>query len=66
VYNVKRLFEKFAPGTAIDPTATINKYQAELNRINEKYPLLRHLSSYRTDAKDIAEYINLIDTKKED
>lgn len=66
VYNLKNLFEKFAPGTSLEPSKLISKYQTELDAVNEKYPLLRHISSYRTDSKDIAEYINLIDAKKED
>jgi len=66
VYNLKRLVEKFVPGTVIDPTALIQKYQTELDQLNEKYPLLRAISTYRTEARDIAEYINLVNSKKED
>jgi len=30
-----------------------------------RYPLLKAVSSYRSDSSAIAEYINLIDSKKE-
>jgi hypothetical protein len=63
-YNIERLFRRFAPNASLDPTALVNKYQGELTIINRRYPLLTKLSSYRTNAGDIAEYINLIDAKK--
>lgn len=63
-YTIERLFRRFAPNTNLDPAELINKYQKELQVINRRYPLLTNLSSYRTNAGDIAEYINLIDTKK--
>jgi hypothetical protein len=63
-YNVDRLFRRFAPNTNLDPGALVNKYQTQVNSVKSRYPLLVQLSSYRTNAGDIAEYINLIDKKK--
>jgi len=63
-YNIENLFRKFAPKTKLEPGALILKYQTELDEINRRYPLLKSLSSYRTDASEIAEYVNLIDQKK--
>ena len=63
-HNVDRLFRKFAPGTNFSPDALVIKYQQKLNDVNCRYPLLKSLSTYRTEANDIAEYVNLIDAKK--
>ena len=63
-YNVSNLFKKFAPKANFSPEALTLKYQEELNKVNRRYPLLCKLNTYRTDASDIAEYINLIDAKK--
>lgn len=63
-YTIERLFRRFAPNANFDPNTLINKYQSELNAVNRRYPLLTRLSNYRTNASDIAEYINLIDAKK--
>lgn len=63
-YNVERLFKRFAPGTSIDSGSLQSKYQARVDIVNRRYPLLKNLSSYRTSASDIAEYVNLIDAKK--
>jgi len=63
-YNIDRLFRKFAPSANLSPEALVIKYQAELNEVNRRYPLLSKLSTYRVEASDIAEYVNLIDAKK--
>jgi hypothetical protein len=63
-YNIENLFRKFAPNAKLDPSTLISKYQKELNEINRRYPLLTKLATYRTNASDIAEYVNLIDQKK--
>jgi hypothetical protein len=62
--NITRLFRKFVPTANLSPDALIAKYQTELNNVNRRYPLLTQLNTYRTDASDIAEYINLIDASK--
>lgn len=63
-YNLSSLFAKFAPKANLSPEALINKYNKEFETVALRYPLLRQISSYRTSASDIAEYINLIDAKK--
>jgi hypothetical protein len=63
-YNMKSLFRKFAPNANISPDALTTKYQTQLNEVIRRYPLLNQLSTYRIEASDIAEYVNLIDAKK--
>jgi hypothetical protein len=63
-YNLESLFKKFAPNANLSPSVLTAKYQQQLNEVNRRYPLLNNLSSYRTEASDIAEYVNLIDAKK--
>lgn len=63
-YNLSSLFAKFAPNANLSPEALINKYNQEFSAVARRYPLLSRLNSYRTDASDIAEYVNLIDAKK--
>lgn len=63
-YTIESLFRRFAPNANLDPTALVVKYQNEANEINRRYPLLSKLSTYRVEASDISEYINLIDAKK--
>ncbi len=63
-YNLSSLFVKFAPKANLSPEALINKYNKEFETVALRYPLLRQISSYRTNASDIAEYVNLIDAKK--
>jgi hypothetical protein len=63
-YTIESLFRRFAPNAKLDPTALVTKYQSEANEVNRRYPLLSKLSTYRVEAGDIAEYVNLIDTKK--
>ena len=63
-YNIDRLFRKFAPSANLSPDALVTKYQKELDAVNSRYPLLTKLSTYRVEASDIAEYVNLIDAKK--
>ena len=63
-YNMKNLFRKFAPSANLSPDALTLKYQQQLNDVIRRYPLLSHLSTYRVEASEIAEYVNLIDQKK--
>jgi hypothetical protein len=63
-YNIDRLFRKFAPDANLSPDALVANYQKELDEVNRRYPLLSKLSTYRVEASDIAEYVNLIDSKK--
>jgi hypothetical protein len=63
-HNLERLFRRFAPKANLSPDVLIIKYNAELSAVNRRYPLLSKLNTYRVNANDIAEYINLIDEKK--
>jgi hypothetical protein len=63
-YNMNNLFRKFAPNANLSPEALTVKYQQQLNAVNKRYPLVAKLSTYRVDASEVAEYINLIDAKK--
>lgn len=63
-YNLSSLFQKFAPNANFSPDALVLKYDKMFAEVARRYPLLSKLNSYRVDASDIAEYVNLIDTKK--
>jgi hypothetical protein len=63
-YNMKNLFRKFAPTANLSPDTLTVKYQQQLNEVIRRYPLLTKLSTYRVEASDIAEYVNLVDQKK--
>jgi len=64
VYNLNSLFAKFAPKANLSPDALVNKYNQEFRTVIRRYPLIAKLNTYRSDAEDVAEYINLIDQKK--
>jgi hypothetical protein len=52
-------------GTAtMEPTALIVDYQSKKDAIMARYPLLSAVSRYSVETKDIAEYINMVDTVK--
>ena len=63
-YNLSSLFQKFAPNANFSPDALVLKYDKMFAEVARRYPLLHKLNSYRVEASDIAEYINLIDAKK--
>ena len=64
VYNLNSLFAKFAPKANLSPDALVNKYNQQFQEVARRYPLIGKLNSYRVDASEIAEYINLIDQSK--
>lgn len=64
MYAVQRLFRKFAPNASMSTDAIVEKLQQQIYDIQERYPLLRAINAYRSNADDVAEYINLIDQKK--
>jgi hypothetical protein len=55
---------KVATATTIDPTTMINKTEAEKQAILDRYPLLKSVGRYSTEAEVIADYINMVDTVK--
>jgi hypothetical protein len=48
----------------VDPSQLIDKYKKEVENIYRRYPLLKRISKYDTEALEVAEYINLVDEKK--
>lgn len=65
IYNLRNLFQKFAPSANLSPDTLIAKYQKEVDAVAQRYPLLKSVSSHRVESAHVAEYINLIDSKKE-
>jgi hypothetical protein len=63
-YNLTSLFNKFAPDSKLSPNTLITKYNIQFEELFNRYPMLKHLSTYRVGAEEIAEYVNLIDAKK--
>lgn len=63
-YSAEKLFIKFGLAKSFSASALEAKWQTEINDMISRYPLLKNASSYRVNASDIAEYINLIDEKK--
>jgi hypothetical protein len=61
-HHIQRLFKRFAANAPTNPDTLVNQWQAELDVVHKRYPLLRHVSHYSPDAADIADYINMIDT----
>jgi hypothetical protein len=55
---------KVATSTNVDPATLIDKYNKEVEAIFKRYPLIKGISKYSTEGKDLAEYINLIDQTK--
>ena len=55
---------KVATATTAEPTALILEYQAKQDAIMARYPLLSAVGRYSAEAKDIAEYILMVDKVK--
>ena len=54
---------KITTAAKADPTTLVKKWQGDIDALNKRYPLLKHLDGYRVDAKAVAEYITLVDGK---
>jgi hypothetical protein len=64
VYCLNLLLKTFMP-TVVNPLEDMKKkFVGECGAVYKKYPLLKHLSGGHNDVGAIAEYINLIDSKK--
>jgi hypothetical protein len=61
-YSLKRLSSQYAKGTNFSPEAFVQKFVDECSAVNKQYPLLQYLRS--APNKEIADYVNLIDTQK--
>jgi hypothetical protein len=55
---------KVATATTIDPTAMISKYEAQKQAILDRYPMIKSVGRYNTEAEVIADYILMVDTLK--
>jgi hypothetical protein len=62
--SVQRLFKRFSATTPASPDTLIKQWQDELDIVHNRYPLLRYISHYSPESKDIADYINMIDAKE--
>lgn len=47
--------------STIDPSTLIDTYTKEVEKIFVRYPLLKRISKYSTDGKDVADYITMVD-----
>lgn len=47
--------------STIDPSTLIDTYTKEVEKIFVRYPLLKRISKYSTDGKDVADYIMMVD-----
>jgi hypothetical protein len=61
-YSLKRLSSQYAKGVNFNPEAFVQKFVDECATIYERYPLLQYLRA--ASNKEVAEYINMIDTQK--
>jgi hypothetical protein len=55
---------KVATSTNVDPATLIDKYNKEVEAVFQRYPLIKSISRHSAQGADVAEYINLVDTKK--
>ena len=60
-YSVSRLLKNFGTGYNLDVSGIVAKRQEEFSKMVARYPLLRAISTYRSEPKDIVTYINLMD-----
>jgi hypothetical protein len=60
--SLKRLCNRYAAGVNFSPEAFVQKFIDEGATIEKRYPLLSYLRS--APNKEVADYINLIDTSK--
>jgi hypothetical protein len=55
---------KVSTSNNVDPATLIDLYDNKVETIKQRYPLMKNLSKHSVNGKDIAEYINLIDSSK--
>ena len=60
--SLKNLCRVYAKDTVWNPQATVEKFEAECNKVYNEYPLLQYLRS--APCKEVRDYINMIDQKK--
>lgn len=60
--SLKRLCQRYTQGTKFSPEAEVQKYVSECRAVTNRYPLLQYLRS--VPSTELADYINMIDTKE--
>jgi hypothetical protein len=55
---------KVATATTTEPTAMIDKYEAEKQAILDRYPMIKAVGRYNTESSVIADYVNMVDKVK--
>lgn len=63
-YSLKQLYKLYGSKLNFDLAAMVKKFVGEISAINERYPLLGHLTGGQSDFA-VAEYVNMIDSKGE-
>jgi hypothetical protein len=64
VHNVQRLFKRFATTAPTSPDTLIAQYQDELDKVNDRYTMLKYVSHYSPKPSELAAYINMVDATK--
>jgi hypothetical protein len=60
--SLRRLCGRYAKDVKFSPEAFVQKFVNEASAVSERYPLLQYLRS--APNKEVAEYVNLVDTQK--
>lgn len=63
-YAFRKLYTLYGSKLNFDLTASVKKFVDEISAVDNRYPLLQHLSG-GANSTDVAEYINMIDSKGE-
>lgn len=62
-HRLERLFKRFSASINLTPDTLLKKYKKETKEVQDRYPLLLAINSWRVDEKHMADYINMIDQK---
>lgn len=64
-HYLEQLFKVFGIVTNnTDPTLLIQQYREKVKVVMNRYPMLKHLSSYSAKINDVVDYINMVDQVK--
>jgi uncharacterized protein YqgQ len=65
MHHLEQLFKTFGIViNAVDPQAMIQQYKIKIQNLKDRYPMLKHLSSYSATVSDVVDYINMVDQVK--
>jgi hypothetical protein len=67
MHHLEQLFKAFGIViNAADPQAMIQQYKIRIQNLKDRYPMLKHLSSYSSSVtvSDVVNYINMVDQVK--